>query len=86
MAAGQANTDREISTQRYKQTNRALNAAEDKLNLALLYQAGALSNLKQAEKRLEDAQDKFNDAQTVLAAAENALQKAQSIVSVKRLN
>ena len=47
-AASKANTDRENAANRLSQTNKALNDAEDKLNLALLYQAGAQSNVRKA--------------------------------------
>ena len=53
--AANANTDRENAANRLSQTNKALNDAEDKLNLALLYQAGAQSNVRKAEKNLEEA-------------------------------
>jgi len=46
-----------------------LNDAEDKLNLALLYQAGAQANVKKAEANLAGAQNKFNAAQKLLADA-----------------
>ena len=47
-AAAQANTERENAAARLSQTNKALNEAEDKLNLALLSQAGAKSNVRKA--------------------------------------
>jgi hypothetical protein len=84
-AAAQANTDRENAANRLTQTNKALNDAEDKLNLALLYQAGAQDNVKKAENNLNAAQSKFNDAQTALAAAEKALQDAQAVLNAKKL-
>jgi len=46
--AAKANTDRENAANRLTQTNKDLNDAEDKLNLALLYQAGAKANVKKA--------------------------------------
>ena len=84
-AAAKANTDRENAAARLSQTNKALNDAEDKLNLALLYQAGAQDNVRKAEKSLADAQAKFNTAQQVLAAAEKALQNAQAVLNTKKL-
>ncbi len=68
-AASKANTDRENAANRLTQTKRALNDAEDKLNLALLYQAGAQANVKKAEANLADAQNKFDAAQRLLADA-----------------
>ncbi len=84
-AAAKANTDRENAANRLTQTNKALNDAEDKLNLALLYQAGAQSNVKKAEANLQDAQDRFNAAQKLLANAEKALQAAQAVLNEKKL-
>lgn len=84
-AAAKANTDRENAANRLTQTNKALNAAEDKLNLALLYQAGALDNVKKAQRNLAAAQSKFNDASAALAAAEKALQNAQAVLNAKKL-
>ena len=84
-AAAQANTERENAAARLSQTNKALNEAEDKLNLALLYQAGAKSNVKKAEKNLDSAQAKFNKAQKALAAAEEALRVAQAELNAKKL-
>lgn len=84
-AAAKANTDRENAANRLSQTNKALNDAEDKLNLALLYQAGAQANVKKAEQNLQDAQDRFNAAQKLLADAEKALQKAQATLNDKKL-
>lgn len=84
-AAAKANTDRENAANRLTQTNKALTNAEDKLNLALLYQAGALDNVKKAEKNLANAQSKFNDASAALAAAEKALQAAQATLNAKKL-
>lgn len=84
-AAAKANTDRENAANRLTQTNKALNDAEDKLNLALLYQAGAQSNVKKAENNLSDAEAKFNAAQKLLADAEKALQKAQAVLNEKKL-
>jgi hypothetical protein len=84
-AAAKANTDRENAAARLSQTNKALNDAEDKLNLALLYQAGAQANVKKAEANLSAAQDKFNVAQKTLADAEKALQAAQADLNVKKL-
>ena len=83
--AAKANTDRENAANRLSQTNKALNNAEDKLNLALLYQAGAQSNVKKAEKNLEDAEARFNAAQKLLADAEKALQQAQAVLNEKKL-
>jgi hypothetical protein len=84
-AAAKANTDRENAAARLSQTNKALNDAEDKLNLALLYQAGAQANVKKAEVNLNAAQDKFNVAQKALADAEKALQAAQADLNAKKL-
>jgi len=84
-AAAKANTDRENAASRLSDTNKALNDAEDKLNLALLYQAGAQSNVKKAEANLAAAQDKFNQAQATLADAEKALQLAQADLNAKKL-
>lgn len=84
-SASKANTDRENAANRLSQTNKALNDAEDKLNLALLYQAGAQSNVKKAENNLADAESKFNAAQKLLADAEKALQKAQAVLNEKKL-
>jgi hypothetical protein len=84
-AAATANTDRENAATRLTQTNKALTDAEDKLNLALLYQAGAQDNVKKAEANLAAAQSKFNDAQTSLANAEKALQDAQATLNDKKL-
>jgi tetratricopeptide (TPR) repeat protein len=84
-AAAKANTDRENAANRLTQTNNALTNAEDKLNLALLYQAGAQDNVKKAEKNLASAQSKFNDASAALAAAEKALQNAQATLNAKKL-
>jgi hypothetical protein len=84
-AAAKANTDRENAANRLTQTNKALNDAEDKLNLALLYQAGAQDNVKKAEKNLSSAQSRFNTAQAALAAAEKALQDAQAVLNSKKL-
>ena len=47
-SAAKANSDRENAANRLTQTNKALTDAEDKLNLALLYQAGAQDNVKKA--------------------------------------
>ena len=85
VAASQANTDRENAASRLTQTNKALNDAEDKLNLALLYQAGAQANVKKAEANLADAQNKFNAAQKLLADSEKALQNAQATLNDKKL-
>ena len=85
-AAAKANTDRENAANRLTQTNKALTDSEDKLNLALLYQAGAQDNVRKAEKNLANAQSKFNDAQAALAAAEKALQDAQAVLNSKKLN
>jgi len=84
-SAAKANTDRENAATRLSQTNKALNDAEDKLNLALLYQAGAQANVKKAEANLAAAQDKFNQAQKNLADAEKALQLAQADLNAKKL-
>lgn len=84
-AAATANTDRENAAKRLTQTNKALSDAEDKLNLALLYQAGAQDNVKKAEKNLASAQNKFSDAQNTLANAEKALQDAQATLNAKKL-
>ena len=84
-AASKANTDRENAANRLSQTNKALNDAEDKLNLALLYQAGAQSNVRKAEQNLQDAEARFNAAQKLLADAEKALQKAQAVLNEKKL-
>lgn len=84
-AAAKANTDRENAANRLSQTNKALNDAEDKLNLALLYQAGAQSNVRKAEKNLEDAEARFNAAQKLLADAEKNLQRAQAVLNEKKL-
>ncbi len=84
-AAAKANTDRENAANRLTQTNRALTDAEDKLNLALLYQAGAKDNVNKAQKNLANAQSKFNDASSALAAAEKALQAAQATLNAKKL-
>ena len=83
--AAKANTDRENAANRLSQTNKALNNAEDKLNLALLYQAGAQSNVRKAEKNLADAEARFNAAQKLLADAEKALQNAQGVLNEKKL-
>ena len=83
--AAKANTDRENAANRLSQTNKALNDAEDKLNLALLYQAGAQSNVRKAEKNLADAEARFNAAQKLLADAEKALQNAQGVLNEKKL-
>jgi len=83
--AAKANTDRENAANRLSQTNKALNNAEDKLNLALLYQAGAQSNVRKAEKNLKDAEARFNAAQKLLADAEKALQNAQGVLNEKKL-
>lgn len=84
-AAATANTDRQNAANRLTQTNKALNDAEDKLNLALLYQAGAKDNVNKAQQNLLDAQNKFNDAQNSLANAEKALQDAQATLNSKKL-
>jgi len=84
-AAAKANTDRENAANRLTQTNKALNDAEDKLNLALLYQAGAQANVKKATANLDSAQNKFNAAQKLLADAEKALQAAQATLNDKKL-
>jgi hypothetical protein len=83
--AAKANTDRENSANRLSQTNKALNDAEDKLNLALLYQAGAQSNVNKADSNQKDAESKFNAAQKLLADAEKALQTAQAVLNDKKL-
>ena len=83
--AAQANTDRENAAARLKATNKALNDAEDRLNLALLEQAGAESNLKKAQDLLETAQIRFNDAQRALDAAEKRLQAAQTVLNTRKL-
>ena len=83
--AAKANTDRENAANRLSFTNKALNEAEDKLNLALLYQAGAQSNVRKAEKNLADAEARFNAAQKLLADAEKALQNAQGVLNEKKL-
>lgn len=83
--AAKSNTDRENAANRLSQTNKALNNAEDKLNLALLYQAGAQSNVRKAEQNLADAEARFNAAQKLLADAEKALQGAQAVLNEKKL-
>ena len=85
-SAAKANSDRENAANRLTQTNKALTDAEDKLNLALLYQAGAQDNVKKAQKNLSNAQSKFNHAQAALAAAEKALRNAQAVLNSKKLN
>lgn len=83
--ASNANTNRQVAANRLTITNKALNDAEDKLNLALLYQAGAQANVKKAEGNLVDAQNKFNAAQKLLANAEAGLQAAQATLNAKKL-
>jgi chromosome segregation ATPase len=84
-AAANANTNRQNAATRLTATNGALNDAEDKLNLALLYQAGAQANVKKAEANLAAAQNAFNNAQQLLAQAEAALQAAQATLNDKKL-
>ena len=83
--AANANSERERAAFRVRATNKALNNAEDKLNLALLEEAGALSNVKKAEKLLEEAQVKFDEAQKALNAAEENLQEAQAELNQRKL-
>ena len=83
--AANANSERERAAVRVRQTNKALNDAEDRLNLALLEEAGALSNVKKAEALLEVAQAEFDAAQKALNTAEENLQDAQANLNAKKL-
>jgi hypothetical protein len=67
-------------------TNKALNDAQDQLNLALLDQAAASDAVIAAQDAVSKATSRFNTADAALKAAESAVQKAEADLSVAREN
>lgn len=81
--AATAKSSREMGAQRLTITQKALNDAEDQLNLAFLYQAGAKDNVKKAQNLLNAAQATFDAASKALNNAEVAVQAATADVTTK---
>ena len=84
--AAKAKAERERAAERLRLTNKALNDAQDQLNLALLDQAAASDAVIAAQDAVSKATTRFNTADAALKAAEAAVQKAEADLSVAREN
>lgn len=84
--AAKAKAERERAAERLRLTNKALNDAQDQLNLALLDQAAASDAVIAAQDAVSKATARFNTADVALKAAEVAVQKAEADLSVAREN
>lgn len=84
--AAKAKAERERAAERLRLTNKALNDAQDQLNLALLDQAAASDAVIAAQDAVSKATSRFNTADAALKAAEAAVQKAEADLSVAREN
>lgn len=84
--AAKAKAERERAAERLRLTNKALNDAQDQLNLALLDQAAASDAVIAAQDAVSKATNRFNAADAALKAAEAAVQKAEADLSVAREN
>lgn len=84
--AAKSKAERERAAERLRLTNKALNDAQDQLNLALLDQAAASDAVIAAQDAVSKATARFNTADVALKAAEVAVQKAEADLSVAREN
>ena len=84
--AAKAKAERERAAERLRLTNKALNDAQDQLNLALLDQAAAADAVIAAQDAVSKATSRFPAADATLKAAEAAVQKAEADLSVAREN
>jgi chromosome segregation ATPase len=84
--AAKAKAERERAAERLRLTNKALNDAQDQLNLALLDQAAASDAVIHAQEAVSVATERFNAADAALKAAEARVQQAEAEMSVCREN